>query len=338
VSGRGIGGRLRAAWTAWVELWDRREPATALALVRMLVAAVVLADFYTVWRLDLIEALWAPPPAGIVEVHNLPWLVERLGPSTELAWWLWLAEVVALVGMITGTLTRVSCLLFVVVSAQLAQMAPDADRGIDTVLRMVVAILALSQSHARWSVDAWLWRRLGRPFGALVPAWPRLLLLLQLIWVYFSSGHNKAPYEWGFAGHFSALGNTLSDPHFARWNPAWFEPIYPMTQVATAATMAFELSAPLMLLWLHYAATADRPGRLRRWSNRARLRWLWLGLGVSFHLGIAIFMQLGIFAWGMLALYPVLFLPDELAAAEAWLRGAVGERRRSAPADHRGER
>ena len=36
---------------------------------------------------------------------------------------------------------------------------------------------------------------------------------------------------------------------------------------------------------------------------------MWIATGVVFHLGIAMTLKLGIFPWGMLALYPVLFAP-----------------------------
>ena len=42
----------------------------------------------------------------------------------------------------------------------------DGDRGIDILVRIVVSILAFSQSHARWSIDAWVRRRIGRPTTA----------------------------------------------------------------------------------------------------------------------------------------------------------------------------
>ena len=76
--------------------------------------------------------------------------------------------------------------------------------------------------------------------------------------------------------------------------------------------MLFELSAPLMLLW----TWLDRsPGRGGRWGDAVRrlhVRWVWLLLGVSLHLGIALTMRLGIFPFAMLALYPVFVHPDEL--------------------------
>jgi hypothetical protein len=299
---------------AWIALWDRREPPTALAAVRIAIAVVLLYDYLVVWRLGLIEPLWAAAPDGYATGGGDGWATRWLGDGAGSARALWWISVIGLCAVATGTLTRAACVAVVLVSAQLAQRAPDADRGIDGLIRIVLLVLALSRSHAVWSVDAWVLRRLGRPPPAEVPAWPRYLLLLQLLWVYFSGGHNKYGAEWGPAGGFTALANALADPHFARFQPGWVGPILPLTRVATAVTMLFELGAPLMLLLTYYAATADRPGRLRRWCNRLRLRWLWIGAGVMFHLGIALTLRLGIFPSAMLALYPVLLLPAEVLA------------------------
>ena len=57
--------RLAEAWRAWVALWDRREPPTALALVRIAVGTVVLVDLLQAWWLGLVTAIWAPPPDGL---------------------------------------------------------------------------------------------------------------------------------------------------------------------------------------------------------------------------------------------------------------------------------
>ncbi|MBA3463248.1 MAG: HTTM domain-containing protein, partial [Deltaproteobacteria bacterium] len=202
--------------------------------------------------------------------------------------------------------------VLVVALTQLAWIAPDADRGIHMIFRVVLVILALSRSHAKWSIDAWVWARWKRPYPAMIAAWPRYLILLQLLWIYFSGGLNKSGAEWGPGGGFMALANALTDPHLARFDPAWIGAVLPLTQLATAATLVFELSAPLYLVWLYCAETADRPGSWRRWINRLRLRWLWVGTGVLFHAGLVIALPIGIFPWGMLALYPVLLRPAEL--------------------------
>jgi hypothetical protein len=91
--------------------------------------------------------------------------------------------------------------------------------------------------------------------------------------------------------------------------------------------MAFEYSSPIIVLLIYWWRTPERPGRLRRFANRYRVRWAWMALGTSFHLGIAVTMRLGIFPFGILALYPLLVHPDEWAALRdrrripaAWIR------------------
>ena len=141
---------------------------------------------------------------------------------------------------------------------------------------------------------------------------PRLLILIQVLWIYVSAGMNKSGAEWGPIDGFRALANAVCDPHIARVSCGWVISVLPLTQVATALSMVFELSAPLYLVYLYCDETADRPGRLRRIVNRLRLRWIWLALGIAVHAGIAVFLRLGAFPWGMLALYPALLLPRDL--------------------------
>ena len=295
--------RARRAWSAWVDLWDRREDAAALALVRILVGLVLAYDFIEIWRLDLAGALYTTDGFGVAFDGLL---------SPQATWWL---AALATAGITLGALTPVSCLAFVLASSQLAHMSPNADRGIDILLRIVLVVLALSRCNARWSVDALVMRHVvKRPLATLVPAWPRHVLLLQLVWVYFSGGINKGGASWTPGGGFTALANILADPHVARFDPSgWLPALMPVTRVATAFTMLFELGAPLYLVFYYFDRTRERGGKLRAFCNKLRLRWAWIALGLAFHLGIAVGMRLGIFPWGMLALYPVLLRPTELA-------------------------
>ena len=272
-------------WRAWVELLDRKEPPTALALVRILLAGVLLVDFVSTKLAGLVGPLYSPPPAGFA--WGDAWL------TGDAAWAL---AVVSLVALVLGAATRVACVAFVIASAALSHLTPDGESGLDMLARVVFLILALSRSNARWSLDAWVAKRMGREVPAEIPAWPRYLLLFELVWVYFSGGMNKSSGSWGPQGGFTALANALSDPHAARFSPTWVGAIYPLTRIATAATMAFELGAPLFLL-----------AYFKRW----RVRWVWIALGISFELGIAFGLRLGSFPYGMLALYPVLLHSDE---------------------------
>ena len=295
---------LARAWRAWVELMDRREPATQLALVRIAIGVVLVADLLNVRRLGLVEPLWTPPPVGYA-VHYTPWL--GLGASA-----LWAIALVAAACLAAGAATRAACVVFVLASIQMSQLAPEAECGVDMIFRVVLLVLALSRCNARWSLDAMIARRFRRPPPALVPAWPRYLILLQVVWVYASGGQNKSGGEWGPWGGFAALADSLADPHAARFTAGWVPAVLPLTRIATALTMAFEVGAPLYLLFLYYAATRDRPGRLRAWCNRWRLRWIWLGLGVSFELGLAVMLRLDLFPYGMLAMFPALVLASDV--------------------------
>ena len=319
---------MKRLWRAWVELNDRREQPTVLVVTRILVALAILGDLVHAWLLDVVGAVWAPPPhgTGYASIWDPlpPFMVRWFGPGVDTAHLVFWLAVAASVLLLVGAATRVSAVVLALMLAQLGHMAPEGDRGIDFLLRTAVAILALSSCHARFSVDAWVRRRLfKRPFPELVPAWPRYLLFAQVVWMYFSAGHNKGDAAWGPLGGFSALANILSDPHFARFDGAWIPYAMPLLAVGTATTVLFEWSSPLLPLLTWWHRTPERPGRLRRIANKLRLRWVWIATGVVFHIGIAVTMRLGVFPWGMLALYPVLFHPDELERAARWLRARV---------------
>lgn len=294
------------AWGAWVALWDRTESPRALALVRIGVGLALFVDLLHLAWLGMVRPMFLAPPDGYAVVTgglSASLLEHGLGPAV------WLVATLAAACVMLGCATRVACVVLILATAQLGYLAPDADRGIHAIFRIVLAILALSQSHAAWSVDAWVWAKIGRPFGARVPAWPRYLLLLQLLWIYFAAGIQKSGSEWGPGGGFLALANALADPHLARFDPGWLETVLPLTRVATAGVLVFELTAPLYLVWLYCAETADRTGTARRWINKLKIRWWWISIGVAFHVGLVVTMPIGMFPWGMLALYPVLLRP-----------------------------
>jgi hypothetical protein len=247
--------------------------------------------------------------SGAASAH-LPILARWLGASPQTALFLWWLALVAAAMVLFGVGYRAGALALSFALAQFAAFQPDGD-GIDRLLRIVVPILALSQAHARWSVDAWLCRKLGRAMPEEVPAWPRYLIVLQLVWVYFSAAHSRDDSSWWPQGGFSAIAKILADPHFARFRPGSLASLYPVTQLATAVTMLVELCAPLMALTL-----TTRFGRhwvLYQWGKKLRLKWVWMATGASLHLGIGITMQIGIFPIGILALYPAFLGADDYA-------------------------
>jgi hypothetical protein len=188
---------------------------------------------------------------------------------------------------------------------------PGADRGIDTLCRNALLVLAFSGCGEALTMEGG-WRTLAQR----VPSWPRRLLVLQLVAMYFLAGVQKGGFAWYPPGHFAALYFILHDPAIAAHDFGFLrqQPFFFLSQVGTAVTVVFQDSYPLVLLLRWWRHTADRPGRLRALANRYPLEWLWIGTGAFFHVGLAVTTELGIFPWAMLALYPAFLHPDQVAS------------------------
>ena len=300
----------------WVAFWDRREAPYSLAVVRMLVGGTLLADLVQAALFDVVTLVWGPPPLGAgfgQRVVPVPFAVSVLGASDRTAELLWVLAVVSCALFTLGAAYRVASWVLVFAMIELTRIQPVND-SIDVLLRITVPLLALSEAGAVWSFDAWYRARRGKPQVSSIPAWPRYLLVVQLLWLYISAGHQRDPKTWGPRGGFTAIGNVLGDPHFARFEPGSLAAFYPLMCFGTFWTMLFELSAPLYLLWLWLERHPERGGRFGAVVRRSRVRWVWLFSGVSLHSGIALGMKIGLFPFGILALYPAFLAPAETLA------------------------
>ncbi len=298
-------------WRAWVGIWSREERPSVLALVRVLVAVVILADFATLQRLGLTEVLFTPQEIGgfpdVSDRNPVPELYRWFAATPAVAQGAWGAVMLSATCFGLGLLTPLSGAVLVLVYAQLAQVLPLGDRGIDMMLRNIVCILSFSACGRVWGLDALLFGR-----REVAPAWPRHLIVLQVAVMYFLAGIQKVALSWTPVGGYSALYLILQDPSIARHDFGWLRDVYPLTQLASLMTVCFEYSAGLIPLVYWFRATRQQPGRMRAWFNRVRPIRVWLLVGVLLHLGIAATMTLGIFPWAMLALYPAFFHPDEV--------------------------
>jgi hypothetical protein len=315
---------------AWVRLWDRREPADVLALVRIGVALVIVWDLLQAARLDVVELLLAPIEDGGIGPASrrapVGELYTLIGASLANAWLLFAVTLTSALTLLLGLFTRTSALVLVLSYAQLAYVVQLGDRGIDALLRSVLLILACSRAGATMSLDARLFH--GRWLrDAEQPAWPRYLIVAQLALMYFWAGVLKQGPSWTSIDGYSALFIVLNHPHYASFAlpPSLLAAVYPGLQLAAIATLVFERGALLVPLLLWLRATRERGGKLRALASRLRLLELWVATGVLFHVGLAVVLDLGIFPWGCLALYPALASPHTL---RAWLAAALLRARR----------
>jgi len=130
----------------------------------------------------------------------------------------------------------------------------------------------------------------------------------------------KARAHWLLGGDLAAVHCILQDPFWRRWDlDPWLNPVFFLTQLATAFTWWFEVLAPLLLLALWFRATPERPGFWRTLSNRIDYRTCFAVAGVLFHLGLHLFMRIGPFSWVILSYYPALWSGDELRRSLAGL-------------------
>ncbi len=309
----------------WVELWDERESPTVLALVRILLASVVLVDLLMLGAHGVATWLWAPIEAGGVSISSqgdVPLFYRVFSASRSSANLLWVGLTISALAVGLGCFTRGAALAFVCLSAQAALINGPADRAIDKAIRIVMLILVLSPAGQVWSVDAK--RKTGSFRGppGLAPAWARYLILGQLVLIYSAAGLSKGGTHWYPWGGYGALYLSLQDPILAAGDFRWLAQPIPFftTQLATASTHLWELAAPLVLVAAYYQRTRDRPGRLRRLFNRLPVRTAYVTLGILFHLSLAATLRLGIFPFAMLALFPAFFRPDELDRAYARAR------------------
>ncbi len=312
-------------WSAWVALLSRREVGTSLALFRVAVGLCVVLLLGSVVAADLVGVIWVDAADGGYRDLTGNWLVQALGgPTRAVMWRLTVGGIAGGVLLAAGLGGRVVALLTLQLLIATTSVNGQATGSYDILLTNALWLLVLADSTATLSVDCRVTQ--GQWTSArTVPAWPRYLGIFQLFLMYWMTGLQKVSAYWTPGGGFSALYYILQQPTWQRTDMRWVAHVYPLTQVATALTWAWEVGAPLLLLAYWWRDTADRPGRMRALANRFDLRLAYVGLGLIFHLSVAALMNVGPFSWVSLAYYACLFTPEEVArfGARARARRAV---------------
>jgi|GEM_PF-378868 len=306
------------AWSRWRSFLAEREPGTALALLRISVGVCVVWMFGSIAANGLVPVVWFNPADGGWRPVHTPWLLERVGHAPDSVGWLTGLAIASGTLLILGVAARMAALLALQSVLELTHVdRPGFD---DLLLANLLWLLVLARSAETLSIRSKLrtgsWRS-----STPVPAWPRRLVVVQLVAMYFAAGLHKATVYWTPADGYSALYYILQSPRWARFEKPWLADVYPLLQFGTAVTWLWEVTAPLLLLALWYRRTGDRPGRLRRLFNRLPLRAAFVAVGLAMHLGIFALMDLGPFSFIALGSYWCLFRFGELTRSETPGRG-----------------
>ena len=329
------GSRLASWWSGWVALTSRREPGTSLALFRIVTGTSLLFALGSVLAADLVPLLWVDVEHGGYRSLKGGWLVQALGGATP-------AVVGSLVGislvagllLTLGVWTRPAALIATQGMLALTTLNIHGRSSYDPLLVNSLWLLVLADSSATLSLGCRL--RQGRwTSDRLVAAWPRYLVIVQLVVLYTFTGLHKISIHWTPAGGFSALYYILQQPSWQRGDMTWLASVYPLTQLGTAVTWLWELTWPVVPFALWMRTTAERGGRVRSLVNRLPVRAVYVSIGLVMHTMITVLMVVGPFSWITLAYYPCLFRPAELR--EAGQRVVARTRSRSAMRADRGD-
>lgn len=162
----------------------------------------------------------------------------------------------------------------------------------DLLLRQVGIAVLLAPCGVLWSVDAARARRRGRPPTLLRAPFAMRLLQLELALGYLLSAWTKTRGSTWHDGTAIALSLRIEDlQRFVA--PEWLFDQSVLLNLITWGALVFEATF-VVLVW---------PRRLRLWV---------LGVGVLFHLGIDVFLDIGFFSIAIWLAY-LAFLPPELA-------------------------
>jgi hypothetical protein len=298
---------------AWRRFWWRTEDPRALGLFRIVFAALVLGNVHGLWEhfefLFTDQGLLLSESAREVVGRGqfagfgvgrdgeaagfFDWVaVGRFlqGPRYSLLLFrddpafMWAHviafEVVTLLFLV-GWRTRLMGLASLVLMSSLANRAPIYWTGADVVYRAFFPLLLVSRCGHAYSLDNWLRVRRLRTAGETeppihrpIPAWPRMLMILQLAAIYVTTGSLKTGHLWATG---DSLYYALNLDHFHRVPTQLLCAVFGTNvfRVMTWTVHAWQMGFPLLLvgLVLRWARRENlpRPAPARAWAIRAAL-------------------------------------------------------------------
>jgi hypothetical protein len=280
--------------------WTSPVPAERLAALRIALAAVLLVDVL-LYLPHLGDFFGADSLAGLraAEVSSPHWTGWLLGWMEGPVWLYGLAILWAVAAglLLVGWWSRLAAVLAWVLALFFWSRNPHIHNAGDTVRITILFYLMLSPCGAVWSLDAWRPARNQAPAGRVfIYPWPLCLLFVQMTVIYFYNGvHKLLGPQWADG---SALHYVLGDLALARFSYARLPLPDVATRLMTWVVLVWELGFPLLVLW-------------------RRTRTIALLMGVAFHVGIGLTLELGAFAPYMLCLYAPLAPWERLARARA---------------------
>jgi len=315
-------------WQRFVAHMARPEPTTPLALFRICIGTIVFGTILASVLSGGVDILWlTDADGGYNTFRSKQWIVRWLGGHNAFTVWVlvWTCMLSAL-GVATGTLTRASALVCGQTFLALMSLAPGTGGSHDRLITNALWLLVLIPAGTTLSVDA-RWRTGRWRDDTPRPAWGRTLLVFQICLVYTSAGLHKLGVSWFPWGGYLAVHYALLDPTWSRLDitmlpaVAWFSPL---TRFGTALSWFWEVTFAVSAWWLGTGRAERRLERLGSqptiWQRLRHpdIRNLYVLVGVTMHVVLLVFMELGPFSLVTMSFYFGLYRHHELVR---WLPG-----------------
>ena len=300
-------------WASIVARLDAREVGTSVGISRVLIGACLVRTVLAVWWAGAMPLVWyGEADGGYRDLGAGPALVRLLGgPSVELTNTLFGLTVLggALISLGVGgeVVSRLIAFGTLQVFTGLVDLNTQGGGSFDELLENMLWLLVLQGPTRTLSLDCRL--RTGRwTSQEQVLAFPRYLMVYQAVLMCTTTGWQKVSTHWVPGGDLGALYYILQQPTWQRRDLSFLAWLYPLIQLMTLVTWLWEVFAPV---WLF--AFANSLGAWPRWSwlTTLRVRWIYMALGMTFHVLIAATLDVGSFSWASLCLYPAFIHPWE---------------------------
>jgi hypothetical protein len=293
----------------WRAFWFAETPLVRLALFRIVVLALALADLIAYSHTALGDAQ-AVANGVQSKVWRPIYAFELLGLAPidlGAARLVYACALVATGAGLVGAATRLALPLAALASLYWTGLVYSFGKPHHDKVALAFALLALACSPcgARLSLDAWLWRRRGRAPGPETSPFAGLPLRVTQVTIalgYCAAGLTKlarAGLEW--ANGYTLMATMMKYDNLAS---AWLSSHLELCRATSIVTLLTQATFPVVLVW-------------------PAARWYYLPASVAFHLATWWTMDTGpyITLWLLL----VAFLPLERVpswVAEPWRRGA----------------
>jgi len=274
---------MRAVWDHfWFKSIDARQYA-ALRIVFGSLTAIYFLGFLPFVETQFSASGWLGDIRQIAVQNGGSWSLFYIPTGSQantLAYVVVIVGLLAALVLVIGWHTRLAAFITWLVWVSLWNRNPLLLDGDDAVLKVMCFYLMLSPCGNVWSVDSYLHKK-----PQTVSVWPLRLMQFQIALIYFVSGWVKFhSQEWL---HGTAIHYVLVHPHYSRWD-GWYavnDPIIGRILVILAWFIRWwELLFPFFLIC--------------RYTRKPCLL-----IGILFHLGLLMTMNLRWFAVIMLAFY-----------------------------------